>query len=160
MLPGDTCWEWQWGRTKAGYGTVWDNDAKELLLAHRVSYRFYKGDITNNLHVLHRCDNPPCCNPSHLFLGTPKDNREDAFSKGRATIIGRKLTDEQAALIRYHFDSGVPQSKLANYFNVSPTTIFDIVRGNSYQTKQSWLESGVKKENELHDLWLERMTEK
>lgn len=71
------CWEWAGAKTDNGYG------AYMRYRAHRYSFILFNGDITDGLLVLHKCDNPPCVNPSHLFLGTQSDNIKDCVSKGR-----------------------------------------------------------------------------
>lgn len=80
----DGCWEWTGARLPTGYGHVrWQGkDA----LTHRLIWALCFGEIPGRLWVLHKCDNPPCCNPDHLFLGTPKNNTHDAISKGRWNI--------------------------------------------------------------------------
>lgn len=78
----DDCWIWTMAKNKQGYGVAYFR--KEVRLAHRVSFKLVVGEIPDGLFVLHRCDNPPCCNPAHLWLGTHDDNMADAASKGRS----------------------------------------------------------------------------
>ena len=75
-----SCWEWEGTRDKAGYGKT-----KQNRLAHRETYRLFVGDdvFKPNLCVLHKCDNPPCVNPEHLYQGTQKDNARDRQERGR-----------------------------------------------------------------------------
>lgn len=83
VQKSDGCWVWDGSANPAGYGVVWTND-KALVGAHRYSYELHIGPIPEDLHVLHRCDNPPCVRPGHLFLGTAADNVRDMVQKGRA----------------------------------------------------------------------------
>lgn len=76
--PGE-CWEWTAHRLPKGYGVFGPG-----VVAHRVAWEVAHGPIPDGLHVLHTCDNPPCCNPGHLRLGTPQDNVDDMMRKGRS----------------------------------------------------------------------------
>lgn len=78
---GSDCWIWKGCRNWANYGTMRKNGKNAF--THRIAWEIYKGEIPKGLFVLHRCDNPPCCNPEHLFLGTPQDNSRDMTAKGR-----------------------------------------------------------------------------
>lgn len=75
------CWEWTGPKYKDGYGMA--NYRRKKIRAHRLSYQLFVGEITENICVLHKCDNKPCFNPNHLFLGTRKDNAIDMVRKGR-----------------------------------------------------------------------------
>jgi hypothetical protein len=83
------CWEWQKAITPDGYGKFKSFNEQ---LAHRVSWRLHRGDIGKNLCVLHKCDNPPCVNPEHLFLGTLSENNKDRTFKGRTVIYNSSKT--------------------------------------------------------------------
>ena len=80
------CWEWQGGTNNIGYGMI--RDVHGMRTTHRVSYEIYKGMIPHNMLVLHNCDNPKCCNPNHLRLGTHKDNTHDMIRRGRTNFFG------------------------------------------------------------------------
>src|SRR5882672_10379584 len=75
------CWVWTAWKNSKGYGNF--NIGERKWKAHRLSYTFFYGPIPDGLLVLHRCDNPSCVNPDHLFLGTARDNFQDAISKKR-----------------------------------------------------------------------------
>lgn len=98
------CWEWNSRTERNGYGIYQTAENFGLSrFAHRCAWQLQNGD-TNNLFVLHKCDNPKCCNINHLFLGTQKDNMEDKVNKNRQTkgesCNFSKLTIEQVRLIR------------------------------------------------------------
>jgi len=75
------CWNWQGGKNNIGYGLI--RDGKRMRTTHRVSYELNNGQIPTNLVVCHKCDNPKCINPDHLWVGTRKDNTQDMMKKGR-----------------------------------------------------------------------------
>lgn len=77
----DGCWVWQKSLTKKGYGRFWNGT--KAVKAHRASYELYVGKIPPTLFVCHKCDNPKCVRPDHLFLGTNRDNMIDMIQKGR-----------------------------------------------------------------------------
>jgi len=76
----DECWVWLGSSSGGGYGQSQDKIKK----AHRQSWVYTNGDIPDGMDVCHECDNPPCCNPNHLFLGTHQDNMVDRTRKGRS----------------------------------------------------------------------------
>lgn len=78
----EACWIWLGNRDRDGYGLTPGKNPPERR-AHRMAYVFTYGSIPDGLLVCHSCDNPPCVKPSHLFLGTQKDNQQDAWAKGR-----------------------------------------------------------------------------
>jgi hypothetical protein len=132
----DACWNWIWGKNEHGYGVFSTAPEHKSILAHRFAWLITNGEIQNGLCVLHRCDNPPCCNPAHLFLGTRRDNVYDMHMKGRArskVASGEnnpfaKLSDLQVAEIRRRFLAGESMRKLARESGVSKTHIGRIVR--------------------------------
>jgi len=108
----DGCWLWTGSTNEDGYGKIYasgGNGQKEKKVSvHRVAWESINGKITDGMSVLHQCDNPPCCNPNHLFLGTQADNIHDMYAKGRNRNIGplgeaapsAKLTADQVREIR------------------------------------------------------------
>lgn len=122
--PG-LCWLWQRSRDKDGYGHA--TFCGQAVRAHRVAYTLDVGDIPEGFSVLHRCDNPPCCNPAHVFLGTQKDNRDDAMTKGREpqgeSRWNARLTVITVKEIRRRRLMGDTYASLARDFRVDLSTI-------------------------------------
>ena len=78
------CWEWQGKITNVGYGEI--THERKYVLAHRCSYKTFKGEIPKGMHICHSCDNKKCINPEHLWIGTQQENILDAMSKGRLPL--------------------------------------------------------------------------
>jgi hypothetical protein len=130
----DDCWIWEGAATPLGYGVIRCGLGKESknLYTTRVGW-FLTHGYWPKADLCHKCDNPPCVRPDHLFEGTPKDNRLDAMRKGRLPIGENngqsKLTPQQVAEIRRLYSSGkIGHNQLASKFGVSNCTISHVVR--------------------------------
>lgn len=121
------CWEWHEGRNGAGYGMVWWRNKK--VSVHRFGWAATHG-VDPTGHVCHRCDNPPCWNPAHLFVGDDAANLRDMTAKGRS--CGR-FTDSDVILIRRACDAGATYASLAARYGVSYQTISNIDKGRRYR---------------------------
>lgn len=77
------CWNWKGDLQPNGYGITTCHETYKRSQAHRISYKVFKGEIPKGMYVCHHCDNPKCINPDHLWVGTAKENMQDAKKKGR-----------------------------------------------------------------------------
>lgn len=150
----DECWPWTAGTDEHGYGAFWLGGRMQR--AHRVAFiasywhRRTGRDLPADITICHRCDNPPCCNPTHLFAGTQQDNLADMGEKGRRAgpkgerSATSRLTDAQVLDIRRAYrgagkpgrkraDDGSPSVRqLARTYGVGPTTISNVLAGRSW----------------------------
>lgn len=121
--PNSGCWLWTAHARPAGYGVMWF--AGKLHYAHRLAFEAWRGPIPDGCFVCHRCDNPSCINPDHLFAGTAAENTRDMLAKGRAKT---KLTQAQVELVR-STPRGAPRKGIARLLGVSPHTVTAIRSG-------------------------------
>lgn len=134
------CWEWMGHRFPDGYGVIAEGGrGGKTLKAHRVSWIIHNGPIPDNQQVLHHCDNPPCPNPTHLFLGTNLDNVRDKISKGRTPNFkgelnpAAKITKVQAIEIKTRYNQGgISQRALAKEYNMTQANVWYIVNGEHW----------------------------
>ncbi len=133
----EECWDWM-ASTNEGYGQfhVRSKGRNNRLLAHRVSFALHNGPITSDVYILHKCDNPKCCNPDHLFPGTAKDNALDAKSKKRHCHGVKhgchRLTEDQVREMRALHGLGITQVELAKRFGVRQGHVTKVVRCRSW----------------------------
>ncbi len=126
------CIEWQGSRSPKGYGRIRHDG--ETRLAHRVAYALEFGSAPAGLLILHSCDNPPCCNPSHLRAGTPSDNTSDMLERGREDRRFNednprtKLTRDDVGAVRAAAADGQSFKSIARVWGVHPVTVSRICR--------------------------------
>lgn len=128
------CWVWTASTNGRGYGKFWNGE--RIVAAHRFSFELSGEPIPRGAFVLHRCDNPGCVRPDHLFLGTQAENIQDMINKQRHGYTGSpgernhqaKLTRDQVAEIRRRFNDGETRADLAREFNLCWLTIDRIVQ--------------------------------
>lgn len=148
-VTADGCWTWNQARSRKGYGHI--TFRRKSYQSHRLSYQIFRQQIPAGLCVLHRCDNPPCCNPAHLFLGTQADNIRDAISKGRLDPAANsrkamawlrlrrgslspsaKLTEPDVRRIRNECLIPGQQARLAKEYGVDVSTIRLLVKRKTW----------------------------
>lgn len=134
---GMDCWGWFGAVDKNGYGQTYAHGKQ--LKAHRVSYEMHYGKIPDGLMVLHKCDNPGCTRPCHLFVGSNSDNMKDMASKGRGGKSRgeshgmSKLTPSNVGDIRSMVASGISQREASRRFGVSYQNVWRIVHSETWQ---------------------------
>lgn len=137
------CWEWTAGTFTSGYGQF--RVGKKKMRTHRLMWELIRGAIPEAKMVMHRCDNPPCCRPSHLRLGTHQNNMEDRNGKGRQAVglshpsFGErngsaKLTEEDVHKIHTLRQRGWTLEQIAHEFPIGKSQIGNIIRGESWRT--------------------------
>lgn len=139
----DECWPWRGAHGPSGHGQIFNGkDGLRLEMAHCVAWASVNGPIPKGLHVCHTCDNPPCCNPAHLFLGTAKDNLRDAIQKGRFKFLKprpgeanhrAKLTWPMVDEVRRAYASGENLSDLSRRLGLARSTLRDVVKGRNWR---------------------------
>jgi hypothetical protein len=136
VVKTDGCWKWVGSKDSNGYGRLNVDGAPEL--APRLSWMIHYGDIPEGKCVCHKCDNPSCTNPEHLFVGSYKDNTADMWNKGRAkpgVSLGEKhgmskLTSETVRAIRNTPGTDI---EVAKVFGISRVTVYDIRIGKTWK---------------------------
>lgn len=128
------CIEWQMARDVDGYGLIGRGQSRGNVRAHRMAWELARGPIPDGMWVLHKCDNPPCCNPEHLFLGDNAINSLDRDQKGRCRHVARGslFTEQDVSQIRYMLDCGVRPATVAKIYDVKPVSIHRI------KLRKSW----------------------
>ena len=137
VIVGMDCWGWAGATTDWGYGVLrLDAPSRRMALAHRVSWELHNGPVPDGLWILHRCDNPPCANPAHLYPGSHDANMRDAKSRRRMQFGGERhnarLSAAKVHEIRVACAAGLSQAVLATRFGVSQPTISDVVTGRTW----------------------------
>lgn len=124
LFPKPECIVWDGAINKTGYAVIRWN--RHPMLASRVIWAMMRGPIPDGMHILHHCDNPPCINPRHLFMGTHADNMRDMIAKGRKHT---KITSQEAAIIR---ESDKSNQALAAQYGLKERQIRNIKSGASW----------------------------
>lgn len=137
------CWEWQ-GSKRNGYGRITIGSRKDgtrrIAMAHRVSYELFNGEIPDGMEICHKCDNPCCINPDHLFAGTRQDNIDDRERKGRNIVFYgeeqpcAKLTKKIVKSARQErAQKGTTYQKLADRYGVNKSTMMNAIKGETWK---------------------------
>lgn len=140
VVRSEGCWDWEGYFDKDGYPLLSSGVKGKGFherRGHRISWWLYKGDIPSNKLICHKCDNPRCTNPDHLFIGTDKENHDDMKKKKRGNLGSKhgnsKLNESQVLEIRNKFKDGVMIKRVMSDYNISRQTAHDIKYGNSWK---------------------------
>lgn len=135
----DDCWLWQGATNRTGHGLIKPHrGATTTTTAHRVSWVLHNGPIPGRLYVLHDCDTPPCVNPTHLHLGTHRDNMREAGERGLLSTSERgkhRRKDVDLDTVHRMRAEGASQQVIAGALGVNQSTISDILRGQHWSTR-------------------------
>lgn len=137
----DACWPWIMYRARFGHGII--GVLGGTMKAHRAAWTVFVGPIPDGMCVCHRCDNPPCCNPTHLFLGTIADNTADMIRKGRAVSLSgerngfAKLREADVHAIRRRRAAGESYAAIARSIGVGHCAVRDVAIGKTWAHVQS-----------------------
>lgn len=125
----DACWPWTGDKHRKGYGRAFVYGFS--VPSHRLALTLHSGEPSDDsLHACHTCDNPPCCNPAHLWWGTNSENVRDAISKGRwSNIAKRKIDRDELVALRVQ---GLSYSQLAKHFSVNQANIGRALKASGY----------------------------
>jgi hypothetical protein len=141
--PG--CWEWQGARTAKGYGVT--STKRAWSRAHRKAWILLNGPIPAGMFVLHRCNNPPCVRPDHLYLGTQSDNMIDRAAKTRPYPKNWQLSEADVADIRARYATGtIRQRDLGAEYGIKQDAVSRIVLGKSYRFDKHYQSNRKRKE--------------
>lgn len=138
----DQCWEWQASLETSGYGRF-KLCSYETVRASRLSLIAHKRQEPDGLHVLHTCDNRACCNPHHLYFGTPRENMRDMIERGRRTERNQsgaangaaKITERELALIVSRIQSGWNNKQIAADMPITHSMVSLIRLGRMWRTQ-------------------------
>ena len=143
------CWPWVGGIDTGGYGHATFFGAS--FQAHRLAWEFAHGQIPASMLICHTCDNPPCCNPNHLFLGTPADNMRDMQKKGRGVKISNPYTEmlqefrARREYVKMQFASGRTVKEIADELvGVTRQRVYAMLGGIKSTAQKTIIDEGVK----------------
>jgi hypothetical protein len=129
------CWNWKASTTRGGYGQFWLGGTQ--VKAHRVAWELTNGPIPEGMYCLHQCDNPRCCNPNHIRLGSLAENMQECVERDRIAKGERqasaKLTAKKVKEIRKKYARGISTIKLSAEYGVGATAIYEAVRRETWK---------------------------